>query len=135
MKQTNFRFFRNTPLIDFQNTIHFKNNSERDAFFLEGGHYSELSIQNVDFNFVRDRSTIDLPVSYDSMRGVNYCTFKSDFEQIRYYAYVVSYEYIGSYNGQDTVRVYLLVDGIMTYTQGFALESLPNLSIQRQHLP
>jgi len=23
MKLTNFRFFKNTPLIDFQNTIHF----------------------------------------------------------------------------------------------------------------
>ncbi len=130
MKQTNFRFFKNTPLIDFQNTIHFKNNQERDAFFLEGGHYSELSVQDVDFNFVRDRSTIVLPVSYDDMRGVNYCTFKSDFEQERYYAYVVSYEYLNP----ESVRVYLLVDGIMTYTQGSALTSLPNLSIQRQHL-
>src|SRR5699024_9396103 len=94
MKQTNFRFFKNTPLIDFQNTIHFGSNSERDAFFLEGGHYSELQVENMDFNFIRDRSTIDLPVSYDDMRGVNYCTFKSDFENVRYYAYVMSYEYL-----------------------------------------
>lgn len=134
MKQTNFRFFKNTPLIDFQNTIHFSSNSERDSFFLEGNHYPELRIEKEDFNFVRDRSTVDLPVSYDDMRGVNYCTFKSDFEQTRYYAYVVSYEYIGSWEGQDTVRVYLLIDGIMTYTQGSVLETLPNLSIQRQHL-
>ena len=76
MKQTNFRFFKNTPLIDFQNTIHFKSNAERDTFFLEGNHYSELQVQDIDFNFIRDKSTIDLPVSYDDMRGVNYCTFK-----------------------------------------------------------
>ena len=76
MKLTNFRFFKNTTLIDFQNTIHFGSNSERDAFFLEGNHYPELNVQNMDFNFIRDRSTIDLPVSYDAMRGVNYCTFK-----------------------------------------------------------
>jgi len=130
MKQTNFRFFKNTPLIDFQNTIHFKDNTERDTFFLEGGHYSELDIKGLDFNFVRDRSTIDLPVSYDEMQGVNYCTFKSEFEQTRYYAYVMSYEYLNP----SSIRVYLLVDGIMTYTQGGALERLPNLSIQRQHL-
>lgn len=130
MKLTKFRFFKNTPLIDFQNTIHFKNNQERDSFFLEGGHYSELSVEHNNFNFVRDRSTIDLPISYDDMRGVNYCTFKSDFEQERYYAYVVNYEY----RNDDMVRVYLLIDGIMTYTQGSALQYIPNLNIERQHL-
>lgn len=130
MKQTNFRFFKNTPLIDFQNTIHFSNNQERDAFFLEGNHYSELSVKDMDFNFIRDRSTIDLPVSYDQMRGINYCTFKSDFENQRYYAYVINYEYLNP----EAVRVYLLIDGIMTFTQGSTLEHLPNLSIQRQHL-
>ena len=130
MKKTNFRFFKNTPLIDFQNTIHFNSNSERDAFFLEGNHYPELNVQNMDFNFIRDRSTIDLPVSYDEMRGVNYCTFKSDFENVRYYAYVMSYEFLNP----SSVRVSLLIDGIMTYTQGNILRTLPNLSIQRQHL-
>lgn len=130
MKQTNFRFFKNTPLIDFQNTIHFKDNTERDAFFLEGNHYPELNVKNMDFNFIRDRSTIDLPVSYDDMRGVNYCTFKSDFEDVRYYAYVMDYEYLND----NAVRVNLLVDGIMTFTQGSALESLKNIDIQRQHL-
>lgn len=130
MKTTNFRFFKNTPLIDFQNTIHFSSNQERDAFFLEGNHYSELQVQDMDFNFVRDRSTIDLPISYDDMRGVNYCTFKSELENTRYYAYVISYEFLNP----ETIRVYLLVDGIMTYTQGRVLEDLPNLSINRQHL-
>lgn len=130
MKQTNFRFFKNTPLIDFQNTIHFDSNWERDHFFLEGGHYPELDVKDIDFNFVRDRSTVVLPVSYDDMRGVNYCTFKSEMEDIRYYAYVVSYEYLNP----NSVRVYLLIDGIMTYTQGRVLEQIPNLNIHRQHL-
>ena len=129
-KSTEFRFFKNTPLIDFQNTIHFNSNSERDTFFLEGNHYPELQVKDMDFNFIRDRSTIDLPVSYDDMRGVNYCTFKSDFEDVRYYAYVMSYEYLNP----SSVRVNLLIDGIMTYTQGNVLRTLPNLSIQRQHL-
>lgn len=130
MKQTNFRFFKNTPLIDFQNTIHFSSNTERDNFFLNGNHYSELSVQNMDFNFIRDRSTIMLPVSYNSMQGVNYCTFKSDFESTRYYAYVINYRYLND----DAIEVTLLIDGIMTYTQGSTLQTLPNLSITRQHL-
>lgn len=130
MKQTQFRFFKNTPLIDFQNTIHFKSNQERDDFFLKGRHYPELPLQTMDFNFIRDRSVIYLPVDYNDMRGVNYCTFKSEFEDTRYYAYVMEYEYIQDGN----VKVTLLIDGIMTYTQGNVLEKLPNLSIQRQHL-
>jgi len=130
MKKTTFRFFKNTPLIDFQNTIHFESNLKRDAFFLEGNHYPELAVKELDFNFVRDRSTIDINIAYDDMRGVNYCTFKSDFEMVRYYAYVIRYEYINPTN----IRVYLLIDGIMTYTQGAVLQALPNLSIQRQHL-
>ena len=130
MKQTEFTFFKNTPLIDFQNTIHFGSSVERDAFFLEGGHYPELKVADLDFNFVRDRSTIKINVSYDDMRGVNYCTFKSDFEDTRYYAYVISYEYLND----ETIQVYLLVDAIMTYTQGSTLETLTNLSIERQHL-
>src|SRR5699024_4990550 len=128
MKKTNFRFFKDTPLIDFQNTIHFKSNSERDDFFLKGRHYQELPVNNMDFNFIRDRSTIVLPVDYDDMRGVNYCTFKSEFENNRYYAYVLNYEFLQP----GSVRVYMLVDGIMTYTQGNVLEKMPNLSIQRQ---
>ena len=130
MKKTNFRFFKNTPLIDFQNTIHFSSNSERDNFFLNGNHYPELNVKNQDFNFIRDRSSIVIDVSYNDMQGVNYCTFKSDFESTRYYAYVINYEYLND----DAIRVNLLIDGIMTYTQGTVLQQLPNLDISRQHL-
>lgn len=130
MKKTKFRFFKNTPLIDFQNTIHFNSDLERDTFFLEGSHYPELPIETREFNFVRDRSSLDLSVDYDDMRGVNYCTFLSDMEQQRYYAYVVSYEYIQP----GVTRVNLLIDGIMTYTQGYVLQNIPNLTIHRQHL-
>ena len=130
MKQTNFRFFKNTPLIDFQNTIHFSSNSERDNFFLNGNHYPELNVKNQDFNFIRDRSSIVINVSYNDMQGVNYCTFKSDFESTRFYAYVINYEYLND----NAIRVNLLIDGIMTYTQGTVLQQLPNLDITRQHL-
>ena len=131
MKQTEFLFFKNTPLIDFQNTIHFSSNSERDNFFLNGNHYDTLKHIGNPFNFIRDRSTITINVPYHEMEGVNYCTFLSDFDDgQRFYAYVMRYEYLND----SAIRVYLLIDGIMTYTQGNVLEQIPNLDIQRQHL-
>ena len=131
MKGTTFHFFKDTPLIDFQNTIHFKSNGERDRFFLEGGHFPQLALSNrSNFNFIRDRSSVVLDVNYNDMLGVNYCTFKSDFEDTRFYAYVINYEYLND----NAVRVNMLIDGIMTYTQGAVLQQLPNLDISRQHL-
>lgn len=131
MKATQFTFFKNTPLTNFQNTIHFNSNKERDDHFLNGGHYPILTAQaGRDFNFIRDKGELIIAESYDNMRGVNYCTFLSEFENVRYYAYVIRYEWAGD----GAVRVYLLVDGIMTYTQGNVLETLPNLDIKRQHL-
>ena len=137
MKKTNFRFFKNTPLIDFQNTIHFSSNAERDSFFLKGNHYPVLNIEHDNFNYIRDKSSVKISVKYEDMQGVNYCTFKSEFEDTRFYAYVMNYEYLNTdmETGYDTVRVDLLIDGIMTFTQGNILEQLDNLNIQRQHLP
>lgn len=130
MKLTEFRFFKNTPFTNFQDTLHFSSNQERDTFFLEGGHYSELVLENRNFNFIRDRSTVILDTSYNSMRGVNYCTFLSDFENTRMYAYVMSYTYLND----NAIEVQLLVDGVMTYTQGTVLNNLTGLTIERQHL-
>ena len=136
-KNTLFTFFKNTPLIDFQNTIHFSSNAERDSFFLRGNHYPVLEIEHEHFNYIRDKSSVKISVKYEDMQGVNYCTFKSEFEDTRFYAYVMNYEYLNTdmETGYDTVRVDLLIDGIMTYTQGNVLEQLTNLNIQRQHLP
>ena len=137
MKKTTFTFFKNTPLIDFQNTIHFSSNAERDSFFLKGNHYPVLNIEHDNFNYIRDQSSVKISVNYEDMQGVNYCTFKSEFEDTRFYAYVMNYEYLNTdiETGYDTVRVDLLIDGIMTFTQGNVLEQLTNLNIQRQHLP
>ena len=130
MKLTKFTFFKNTPLIDFQNTIHFNSNQERDDFFLKGRHYPTLETEQENYNFIRDRSTVYINAKYKDMSGVNYLTFKSDFESTRYYAYVIEYSYIND----DVVKVDFIVDGIMTFTQGHVLETLPNLNISRQHL-
>lgn len=130
-KRTQLTFFKNTPLIDFQNTIHFDSNSDRDDFFLNGNHYPKVESTHNNFNWIRDRSSIDVDIPYEEFMGVNYCTFISEFEPgTRYYAYVVNYEYINPGN----TRVYLLIDGIMTFTQDTVLQTLPNLTIHRQHL-
>ena len=130
MKLTKFTFFKNTPLIDFQNTIHFNSNQERDDFFLKGRHYPTLNIEQENYNFIRDRSTVYINANYNDMLGVNYLTFKSDFETVRYYAYVIDYVYIND----ETIKVDFLIDGIMTFMQGRVLETLTNLDITRQHL-
>lgn len=131
MELTDFTFFKNTPLIDFNNTILFNNNFQRDQFFLEGGHYPTLNMDGLRFNFIRDKSTVHVPSSYDSFSGVNYCTFLSEKEpNTRYYAYVINYEYVND----KVTRANLLIDGIMTFCQGNVLNSFSNLRVTRKHL-
>lgn len=128
---TEFVFFKNTPLIDFQNTIHFESNKERDDFFLKGQHYPTLKTNNLRFNFVRDRSSVSVPIPYHQFKGVNYCTFLSEIEpNTRYYAYVISYEYIND----RVTKVNLLIDAIMTFTQGNVLNGLRGLKVTRRHM-
>lgn len=134
MKTTKFTFFKNTPLIDFQNTILFDDNTMRDThFFYQGGHYDTLETEDERFNYIRDKSTVTVNIPYKDFKGVNYCSFLSDYEpDTRFYAYVIKYEMVGR---GDLTKVYLLIDGIMTYCQGNVLNYLTNLTIDRQHLP
>src|SRR5699024_7072739 len=128
---TDFIFFKNTPLVDFQNTIHFESNQKRDEHFLEGNHYPSISFSNRSFNWIRDMQELILPYDYFDFLGVNYCTFISDFEpNLRYYAYVVNYEYVND----ESIRVHILIDPIMTFTQGNTLWNLDNLTVYRRHL-
>lgn len=131
-KLTDFMFFYDTPLTDYQNTIHFSSNTERDNYFLEGNHFKAISYKQIPFNFIRDRSVINLTgMSWQEAQGVNYCTFKSDFENRRYYAFVNQIEYVND----EVTRLYLVIDVVMTYTQGNVLTTVQNASIERQHLP
>ena len=132
MKFTKFIFFKNTPLVDFQNTILFNNNEERDNFFLNGNHYQTLtSVLNKEYNFIRDRSEITLDINYFDMLGVNYGTFVSDFEpNTRYYFYVLNYKYVND----NAIKIQFVIDSIMTYCQGQVLNQLSNLKIDREHL-
>lgn len=131
-KLTSFKFFKDTPLTDYQNTIHFSSNSERDKYFLDGGHFPTISYEAIPFNFIRDRSVINLEqMTWQDAQGINYCTFKSDFENRRYYAFVNQIEYVND----NVTRLYLLIDVVMTYTQGNVLTTVQNAFVERQHLP
>lgn len=131
MKTTDFVFFYDTPFTDYQNTVHFSSNKERDDYFLKGRHFSSFDYSNTPFNFIRDRSTLKLLMSWEDAQGINYCTFLSDFEDRRYYAFVNAIEYIND----KVIEMTLVIDTIMTYTQGDVLEQLPNVNVIRQHLP
>lgn len=131
MKLTEFTFFKDTPLTDFQNTILFDSNNERDSFFLDQDHYDKIE-EKTPFNFIKDRLTISTSIPYEKFQGINYCTFLSDFEpDTRYYCYVIKTEYMNDGN----TKAYLLIDGVMTFCQGDVLNGLTNLKIDRQHLP
>lgn len=131
MKTTQFTFFKNTPLTDFQNTIHFQDNNWRDIHFLQSNHYEKVEDVKQNYNFIRQKLTVDVNIPYNKFMGVNYGTFLSDFENTRYYVYIIQYEYVND----ETTRVYMMIDPVMTFTQGNVLENLSNLKITRQHLP
>lgn len=121
----------NTPLNDFQNTIHFKSNEERDKYFLKDDHFPTFRFESK-FNFIRDRLELRVPLSWQQVQGVNYCTFLSEFEpDRRYYAFVMDMEYIND----EVVKLSLVIDTIMTFTQGDTLErTVGRVNIDRQHL-
>lgn len=126
---TDFRFFKNTPMNDFQNTIHFKSNHERDDYFLNGKHFEEIHITKP-FNFIRDRLELRIPHPYRYCGGLNYCTFKSQISNEQMYAFVMSYEYLN----EETTKITLVFDPVMTYTQGKVLNTLSNINVVREHL-
>ena len=130
MKTTEFLFFYDTPFTDYQNTVHFSSNSERDNYFLNGNHFNAISYRNQPFNFIRDRSQVKLYMKWEKAQGINYCTFLSDFENRRYYAFVNAIEFLND----EVIQMTLVIDTIMTYTQGNVLENLPSVNVLRQHL-
>lgn len=127
---TSFVFFKNTPLTDYNNTIHFKSNKERDAYFLDDGHFYAIKFEKQPFNFIRDRLKIRVAINWRDAMGINYCTFLSDFEDRRYYAFVNEIEYLND----NTILFSLVIDTVMTFLQGNELEKFTNMEIERQHL-
>ena len=131
MKLTRFKLFKNTLFTDMQNTVHFNSNSERDAFFdNEFTGDNAIEFEN-NFNFRRDRGTLKVPILFEDLMGFNYCRFVNGFDGQVYYAYIVSMTYLND----KTTQLDLVIDTVMTFTQGNVLENLQNVEIIRQHLP
>lgn len=128
MKLTEIKLFKNTPITDLVNTIHFQSKSERDEYFLNRNLFETIEFQSR-FNFIKDRGTITVPHAYKECQGVNYCTFLSEFENERMYAFVHRIEYLND----NATKLYIQIDGVMNDTQSTVLETLNNVHVIRQH--
>ena len=124
---TKFKFFRNTPLVNFQKSMNFLNNAERDRFF-DSGIYSTVDYTSKDFNMVRDRLTVNVEMEMDKYMGINYCYFT--YKGTRYYCQVVKYEYVND----KVLKFYLGIDVLMTFFQGDFAATIGQVNVQRQHL-
>ena len=131
MDLTYFQLYRNTPMVDFGNTIHFESNLHRDNYFMnEMTEEFETIKFEAPFNYIKDRSSVNVPYPYRRMNGVNYAMFKTDKDPTIYYAHVSSVEYVN----ERVSRVNLLIDPVMTYTQGDVLENIQPVEIIRESL-
>lgn len=126
MKLTKFTLYKNTPFVNMQNTIHFETNKERDEYFKQYDRYQF----NGHFNFRKDRGVINISAIYEELIGFNYCKFIDGFDGQTYYAYIIGISYIND----GTTKLDLLLDVVMTFTQGNVLETIGAMDVQRMHL-
>lgn len=131
MKLTQFTLYKNTLFTDMQNTVHFNSNNERDLFFDREFTGENVKTFETSFNFRRDMGTLKVPELFENLMGFNYCRFVNGFDKKTYYAYIVSMKYLND----NTTQLDLVIDTVMTYTQGNVLENLQNVEVIRQHLP
>ena len=131
MKLSQFTLYKNTNFTDMQNTLHFNSNNDRDHWFstyFTGDNV--ITFQNP-FNFRYDRGTLKVPIIMNDLQGFNYCKFVDGFDGKTYYAFIVKTSYLND----KTTQMDLVIDVVMTYTQGNILENLQNVEVIRQHLP
>ena len=131
MKLTQFTLYKNTLFTDMQNTVHFNSNNERDNFFNTEFTGENVKTFETNFNFRRDMGTLKVPELFENLMGFNYCKFVGGFDKKTYYAYIVSMKYLND----NTTQLDIVIDTVMTYTQGNILENLQNVEVIRQHLP
>ena len=131
MKLSQFTLYKNTNFTDMQNTLHFNSNNERDAWF--STYFTDDNVIKFTnpFNFRYDRGTLKVPIVMNDLQGFNYCKFIDGFDGKTYYAFIVKTSYLND----KTTQLDLVIDVVMTYTQGNILENLQNVEVIRQHLP
>ena len=114
-----------------QNTLHFNSNNERDNWFSTYFTGNNVLTFKNPFNFRYDRGTLKVPIVMNDLQGFNYCKFVDGFDGKTYYAFIVKTSYLND----KTTQMDLVIDVVMTYTQGNILENLQNVEVIRQHLP
>lgn len=131
MSQNNTKItvYRNTIFNNFYNTLHFDSDQLRDQWFDNYPSGLKDNFDNQDFNMVRDRLQIMTDKNLSFFNGVNYAHFY--YEGKRYYAYVVGAVYIQD----DVTELTMMIDTLMTYTQGNFTSLIGYVMIDRQHLP
>lgn len=131
MKLSQFTLYKNTNFTDMQNTLHFNSNNERDNWF--STYFTDDNVIKFTnpFNFRYDRGTLKVPIVMNDLQGFNYCKFIDGFDGKTYYAFIVKTSYLND----RTTQLDLVIDVVMTYTQGNILENLQNVEVIRQHLP
>lgn len=128
MKLTEIQLLKNTPFTDLVNTIHFESEADRDRFF--DNHYDKITFENK-FDMVKDRLTIQAPLSPIQTYGVNYARFRSEYDNNKwYYCFVTNCEYVND----RVMNVYMMVDTVMTFLQGDFTPFLSNVQVLRQSL-
>lgn len=132
MKTSKVTLFYNTPLTTFNDTIHFDSDNERDEYFLgETDRFNRVSLAG-DYNFIRDNLTLRISeIPYERTNGINYGTILDGTTGQRYYFFVLGIRYTGT----KVVLYDIVIDVLMTYTQGAVLTDLRNVMVHRQHLP
>ena len=131
MKLSQFTLYKNTNFTDMQNTLHFNSNNERDSWFNSYFTGNNVIKFTNPFNFRYDRGTLKVPIVMNNLQGFNYCKFIDGFDGKTYYAFIVKTSYLND----KTTQMDLVIDVVMTYTQGNILENLQNVEVIRQHLP
>ena len=131
MKLSQFTLYKNTNFTDMQNTLHFNSNNDRDNWF--STYFTDNNVIKFTnpFNFRYDRGTLKVPIIMNDLQGFNYCKFVDGFDGKTYYAFIVKTSYLND----KTTQLDLVIDVVMTYTQGNILENLQNVEVIRQHLP
>ena len=131
MKLSQFTLYKNTNFTDMQNTLHFNSNNDRDNWFNSYFTGNNVIKFTNPFNFRYDRGTLKVPIVMNDLQGFNYCQFVDGFDGKTYYAFIVKTSYLND----KTTQIDLVIDVVMTYTQGNILENLQNVEVIRQHLP
>lgn len=128
INKSEFVFFKNCVITDFNNTIYFDSVDKRDAFF---DNNFETYTSTTMYNFIRDESSISVSHNYYDMQLCNYGYFiEGNRSQNRIYFRIISTDY----ENEGSTTVAFATDFFMTYNvANLLLNNIFNCQIDRRH--